>query len=98
MRIQIRRFAEEMEKVLKQNDYKSGFQSLPYEYLYKRLLEEVKELFVGIYGTHPTTWTQSSEEIRAENIVKECIDVANFTMMIADKFLKRRSNGPPQKV
>lgn len=88
MRKEVKRFAEEMEKVLKQNDYKSGFQSLPYEYLYKRLLEEVKELFEGIYGTHPTTFTQSSEEVRAEDIVKECVDIANFAMMIADKFLR----------
>ena len=82
MRIQVKRFAEEMEKVLKQNDYKSGWQTCSDDYLYHHLLEETRELFVALY------YYKRSDKKRRRYIIKECADVANFAMMIADKFLK----------
>lgn len=65
-------FAGEMEKKLRENDHKGGWDHLELEYLKKRLWEEVNELFVSI------------NEGDYENIIKEVADVGNFSMMIAD--------------
>ena len=79
MRIQVKRFAEEMEKVLARHDnHKSGYQACTYHYLFGRLLDEVRELHAAIY-----------EDDNNADIVNECVDIANFAMMIADKHLKK---------
>lgn len=43
----VRDFAEEMEIVLKENDYKGGWQDCTIEYLEKRLKEEITEYFMS---------------------------------------------------
>jgi hypothetical protein len=43
-REQIKWFAGEMEKVLKENDYKGGWANESFYYLLSRLKEEMKEL------------------------------------------------------
>lgn len=78
MREQVKWFAEKMEETLKVNDHKGGWgaDKCSMNYLHERLQEEVIELdyATGIVG----------KEAR-ELIIKECADVANFAMMIADR-------------
>ena len=64
-------FAQQMERVLRQNDYKGGWQEMFIEDLIDRLHEEVSEL--ETCGCKP------------RRIIKEAADVANFAMMIADQ-------------
>ena len=85
MRKQVQRFAEEMEKVLAIHDnFKGGYQSCTNGYLYRRLMEESAELFQAIF---------EKDAMRGgKNVVRECVDVANFAMMIADKYLKHNKD------
>jgi NTP pyrophosphatase (non-canonical NTP hydrolase) len=73
-------FAEEMEKQLKANDHKGGWQDCDICWLFRRMIEEAEELKREIsnskkYRTFP---------VYKERIVKEAADVANYAMMIAD--------------
>jgi len=72
-------FAEQMEAALKRNDHKSGWLNDDWDELHDRILDETKELYreCGKF---------SKDE---EKIIKEAADVANFAMMIADKFGKQ---------
>lgn len=64
-------FAQQMEHVLRQNDYKGGWDDMAFEDLMERLREETEEL-EGC-GLHTC------------KAVKEAVDVANFAMMIAEQ-------------
>lgn len=63
-------FARVMEKCLRENDHKPGWQSDTLEELLERLEEEVDELKSG--------------RLSNEDVIREAADVANFAMMIAD--------------
>ena len=75
----ILKFAIEMERVLKENDHKTGWEDCDFGYLLERLREEVEELYECFdYSAGSRLLTQK------EFIIKECVDVANYCMMIAD--------------
>ena len=81
MRKEIKWFASEMEKVLARNDYKGGWKFEDYDYLFDRLHDE---------------WIELRKELRRknksnENILKECVDIANFSMMIADIMIPNKA-------
>lgn len=76
-RDEVRWFARKMEETLKENDYKGGWQQCSYEFLIQRLIEELRELELTDNNNH-------------DEVIRECTDVANFAMMIADK--SRRNN------
>ena len=72
MREEVRWFAERMEEVLRGNDHRSGWGNVEVLDLFWMLQDEVRELEAALwYGKG--------------DVVKECCDVANFAMMIADK-------------
>ncbi len=72
MRKEVKLFAEQMEIALQRNDHKGGWDNCSFEYLFTRLIEEVGEISQAARNGDPIT--------------KECADVANFAMMIADRF------------
>ena len=74
-RWQVRAFAEEMEKVLKKNDYKGGWYDCSKEYLQHRLVEEMGEYFKLL----------AEGSLGGEEAQKELIDIANFCMMLWDR-------------
>ena len=65
-------FCERMERVLGENDEKGGWHGAPQEYLLSRLLDEYEKLAEAL---------QNQDGLKAMN---ECVDVANFAMMICD--------------
>ena len=71
-RHELHHFANSMEVVLQNNDHKEHWSNYSAEWLYGRLLDEVSELYAALQEADP------------EDIEQECIDVANFAMMIAD--------------
>ncbi len=76
IREEVQRFAEMMEAKLRENDYKEKFGDWHEEsqtYLYQRIVEEVKEL-----GNAENDKDQMAE----------CVDVANFAMMIVCTIIK----------
>ena len=70
-------FAINMEMVLSQNDNKGGWDNCKAGYLWNRLLDEIEELKMAKvnYGL---------DRNKFHEVKKECIDVANFAMMIWD--------------
>ena len=87
MRDIIIKFSNLMESKLASNDHKDGWDKCTYEYLLRRLIEEVRELIEAI-------------KLRNyQNVSKEAADVANFAMMIADKswFDVKRKDGNEAK-
>lgn len=70
-------FADQMEAVLKQNDYKDGWKDCSNNYLLSKLWEEVWEL-IRMFDRHGNT------DVSEYYIVKECADIGNIAMMIAD--------------
>lgn len=68
-------FAGEMERELRNNDYKGGWRECEVEELFRLLNEEVGELGDVL---------KNGGHISDARIISECADVANFAMMIAD--------------
>ena len=66
-------FSKQMEAKLEANRYKGGWADTSEGWLYERAVGEMRELAVALHSQNP------------ELVIKECADVANFMMMIADK-------------
>lgn len=85
LRPEVLAFAHAMERKLRANDHKGGWQNESFTYLLRRLRREVDELSV----------LPPKEEWN--NILDEAADVGNFAMMIADVcgVLRARGKGEP---
>lgn len=70
-----------MEKKLSENNNKGGWGACSFEYLFKRLTEEKKELIEAINKKRPAYF-----------IWNEAADLANFIMMIADNYEQQYHN------
>lgn len=71
-RLEVRHFATQMERVLREHDYKGGWEDCTVEELFSNLLREVVELHDAIrFGN--------------SDVLRETCDVANFALMIADR-------------
>jgi len=70
-------FAALMEKTLRSNDHKGGWDAMSVRWLQGRLHLEVAELDLAIKGL--------SRGVRPQDVAREAADVANFCMMIADR-------------
>lgn len=90
-------FAERMERRLRANDHKGGWEDCSIEYLLSRLCEETAELVGTITLGHADAreafaiakhhLMQAAQELdlTKRTSIGEAADVANFAMMIADK-------------
>lgn len=67
-------FAEQMEGVLQDNEYKRGWQGMELQFLARRIGGELAELY------HELTLPLGPDEA----IIRECCGIANFAMMLAD--------------
>lgn len=70
LRPEVRKFAEAMERKLRENEGKGSWKDCELEYLRKRVHQEVDE-FIGSLGG-------------GIDVLGEAADVANFLMMICD--------------
>ena len=66
-RTEVVRFSEAMEERLRENDHKRHWSNYTPQQMFERLKDELEEL----------TWAFTNE-----NKMLECVDVANFAMMI----------------
>jgi len=78
LRPSLLRFVWLMESKLTQNDHKKSWNLCEDNYLFSRLLQECSELDQALKAESP------------EDIISESVDVANFAMMIADKWANKR--------
>ena len=74
IRPEVEEFSQAMERILRQNDDKGGWRGESSLYFLSRLMTEVGELSVAI----------ESDAYGALEVQHECVDVANFAMMIFD--------------
>ena len=86
MRNNIKIFADAMENKLQTKDDEHGQcgwmnSETTIKYLKDRLMEEVQELCV------------SFDECDSEGVSNECVDIANFAMMIYTRFVYIKTNG-----
>lgn len=70
-------FGVEMVKKLERNKHKGGWYGCTPEYLSRRLGTELKELRSIMHDPYKTPETKNE-------IIKECADIANFAMMVAE--------------
>ena len=73
-------FVGEMVKKLDENNHKGSWKDEPIDSLFLNLLNEVDELSIEV--KQPDCYKNNQIY---ENIIKECADVANFAMMIAER-------------
>lgn len=81
LRPAVRRFAEAMEMILRENDHKNGWENMDHYELLGRIDDERDELLRAV---------DKHIDGRSRNItgiLKESVDVANFAMMIYDNAL-----------
>jgi NTP pyrophosphatase (non-canonical NTP hydrolase) len=69
-------FADKMEDTLKANDWKGGWYGVGHDWLFKKLVDEVGELARDLYTMNHAD--------NPDHFIKECTDVANIAMMLAD--------------
>lgn len=77
LRTEVAEFAIAMEAKLRKNDHKTGWHDQPIEAHIKLLRIEMMELDVAL------------DHLGDEAAVNECVDVANFALIIRDKLLAR---------
>lgn len=79
-------FAGEMERMLRKNDHKSGWDNDYLGDLLSRMREEARELrlIVDDAQLYPGSRRDNYSTAQLEAIIREAADVANFAMMIAD--------------
>ena len=85
MRESVKEFANAMERVLKENDHKDGWENLDAYHLLGRIDEERDELFRAI-----DRFYESEDDNATTNMLDEVIDIANFCMMLYDNYKGRR--------
>lgn len=86
LRPSVRDFAERMEKKLRENDYKGGWENCGYIYLVSRLKDETNEAENTHAGTFiPGEFLGRTRRPTDEDEADEWADVANFAMMLAEK-------------
>lgn len=83
-------FANKMEEKLALNDHKGGWKACDVDMLIDRMQEEIDEL-KDAWWKRKNDWGRSAGEgfmfvPTNEDLIKECADVANFAMMVADLF------------
>ncbi len=71
-------FSEKMKDELLKHLDRPGWQKEKVRYLWDRMKEEMDELGVAMH-----------DNLTRDEIIKECADIANFVMMIADVYRER---------
>lgn len=74
----VQRFAQEMERILRENDYKGSVSDVRCDVAMEGLWTEVRELDRASWG-HVS---MSTTKIDRAAIRKEALDVANFALMV----------------
>ena len=78
----VARFAEQMEKILKENDHKDGWDSMSPWDIVERIRQETDELFLTLHKDPGYPWHENEKWCKA--MIDEATDVANFCMMLFD--------------
>jgi hypothetical protein len=84
LRPEVKRFAVLMEKILRENDHKEGWDHCDLDYLMNKLKEEFDEVW-ELYEEEKTARSQGDpDNFDPNEFCGECIDIANVCMMLVD--------------
>lgn len=84
-------FASEMEAKLRENDHKGHWaDGNTVEELLPRIMDERDELLLAVHGLDLDGPKEKLSSKDACEIIRECADIANFAMMIADLVRMKR--------
>ena len=81
-------FASRMEDKLAKNDHKTHWKHLAINYLISKLDIELAELHIQWQKHIYNRYMGKVGSPTNEDIINECIDVANYSMMIANNLIK----------
>lgn len=84
IRDEVLEFSKDMERVLQDNDFKGHWDDDSIEFLFAKLIEEVGE--IGKLLARTCGKGLEGGGVKASDVVHECIDVANVSMMLASKY------------
>ena len=84
IRPEVQWFANRMEKKLAKNEYKTHWKYLTFEALILKMDIEFSELKIAWKECIENS--QMGDKVTIEALINECIDVANYAMMLTDKF------------
>jgi hypothetical protein len=74
-------FGDIKEEKLQENDHKVPWTDYDFDYLLLRLGQEIEELKEAL-----------EDPLSPNDVIKECADVSNFSMFIADKIHQMKNN------
>ncbi len=87
VRKEVVEFSKAMEKILRENDHKGGWQDEDLDYLIDGIKTEYRELCKYWKQKNYPNHNEMSM-ITKLRLMGECTDIANFAMMVYDKILK----------
>lgn len=84
-------FAKEMEAKLRENDHKGkdGWKQWRIDALFPRIGHERDELLLALHPLKLDTMNETLTREDACEVIRECADIANFAMMIADNMREK---------
>jgi hypothetical protein len=80
-----------MEAKLRENDHKGGWQGCRFRELFTCIQRERDELLLAAHPLQLDTMDEKLTQEDACELIRECADIANFAMMIADNIRDKRA-------
>ncbi|KXI78643.1 hypothetical protein ACS52_11525 [Bacillus cereus] len=78
IRTEVSWFAEHMESKLQENEHKTGWTDCSVEFLSSQIRKNLNELD-SMFAELPANYS-----VFSTNVIRQCSDIANYAMMIAD--------------
>lgn len=78
IRSEVKWFAEHMESKLKENEHKTGWTDCTVDFLSSQIRKNLNELD-SMFQELPSNYA-----VFSANVIRQCSDMANYAMMIAD--------------
>ncbi|MGG0209552.1 hypothetical protein [Bacillus mycoides] len=78
IRNEVKWFAEHMESILQENEHKTGWSDCTVDFLSSQIRKNLNELD-SMFQELPSNYS-----VFSANVIRQCSDIANFAMMIAD--------------
>ena len=95
IRPEVQWFSSRMEEKLAKNDHKTHWECLDFETLILKL--EIEFAKLKIAWKKCINNRQVGDKATNEELINDCIDVANYAMMLADKFNKYQGSSKINK-
>ena len=89
IRKEVIEFANEMERVLRENDHKTGWDDMRIHRLFNRIKQEFEELQTEYIIYNSGLLNPEDQKKRIQKMRKETIDIANFCMFLCHNYPRK---------